>query len=71
MLVLSRRKSEVIVIGGGIVVTVLAVKGKTVRLGIDAPAEIAIHREEVQKRIQLDVPSLAIPEAGAPPPALH
>ena len=51
MLVLSRRERESIVIGNGIVVTVLAVKGKTVRLGIDAPPEVVVHRQEVQRRI--------------------
>ena len=71
MLVLSRRKSEAIVIGHGIVVTVLAIKGKTVRLGIDAPAEVSVHREEVQKRIEFETPPLPIPEAGVPPPAMH
>jgi len=63
--------SEAIVIGHGIVVTVLAIKGKTVRLGIDAPAEVAVHREEVQKRIEFEAPPLPIPEAGVPPPAIH
>lgn len=71
MLVLSRRKSEAIVIGHGIVVTVLAIKGKTVRLGIDAPGEIAVHREEVQRRIDFGALPLPIPEAGVPPPAIH
>jgi len=71
MLVLSRRKSEAIVIGHGIVVTVLAIKGKTVRLGIDAPRETAVHREEVQERIDCGVPLVVIPEAGVPPPAIH
>lgn len=51
MLVLSRRNGESIVIGNGIVVTVLAVKGKTVRLGINAPPEVVVHRQEVQERI--------------------
>jgi carbon storage regulator len=55
MLVLSRRERESIVIGNGIVVTVLAVKGKTVRLGIDAPPEVVVHRQEVQKRIQSEI----------------
>jgi carbon storage regulator len=71
MLVLTRRKNEAIVIGHGIVVTVLAIKRKTVRLGIDAPGEIAVHREEVQKRIEFEVPLVPIPEAGVPSPVSH
>ena len=51
MLVLSRRNGESIVIGNGIVVTVLAVKGKTVRLGINAPPEVVVHRQEIHERI--------------------
>ncbi|MHC4406416.1 MAG: carbon storage regulator [Planctomycetota bacterium] len=67
---IGRRKNEAIVIGHGIVVTVLAIRGTTVRLGIDAPGEIAVHREEVQKRIDFETPPLAIPVAGVPPPAI-
>lgn len=47
MLVLSRRVNERIVIGNGIVVTVLEVKGDQIRLGIDAPRDVQVHREEV------------------------
>jgi carbon storage regulator len=71
MLVLSRRRSEAVVIGHGIVVTVLAISGKRVRLGIDAPAEIAVHREEVQQRIDVEAPPLPIPESGVPPPVIR
>jgi carbon storage regulator len=51
MLVLSRKRGEVIVIGDGITVTVLAVDGDRVKLGIVAPAEVPVHREEVYQRI--------------------
>lgn len=47
MLVLTRRKDQRIVIGGEIVVTVLEVKGDSVRLGIEAPRSVQVHREEV------------------------
>jgi carbon storage regulator len=53
MLVLSRKLGERIVVPDrGLTVTVLAVKGKTVRLGISAPAETEVHREEVWRRIR-------------------
>jgi carbon storage regulator len=48
MLVLSRRNGESIVIGGGITVKVLRVKGNVVQLGIDAPKEVAIQRSELR-----------------------
>jgi carbon storage regulator len=51
MLVLSRKKSEVIVIGGIVRVTIVEVRGDKVRIGIDAPKEVSVHREEVQKQI--------------------
>jgi carbon storage regulator len=50
MLVLSRRNGESVVIGGGITVTVLRVKGNVVQLGIDAPKEVGIHRSELRNR---------------------
>ena len=52
MLVLSRKLNESIVIHDNVVVTVLAVKGDTVRLGIDAPVEIPVHRQEVYEKLQ-------------------
>ena len=51
MLVLSRRKSEQIRIGDEILIKVIDVKGGTVRIGIDAPQEIPVHREEVYEAI--------------------
>ena len=52
MLILSRRIGEIIRIGPHIVVTVLGVNGSQVRLGIEAPKDVAVHREEVFERIK-------------------
>ncbi|MBI2826317.1 MAG: carbon storage regulator [Planctomycetia bacterium] len=51
MLVLSRRLGERVVIGPDIVVTILAARGGTVKLGFSAPHEVAIHREELRARM--------------------
>ena len=53
MLILTRREGETIAIGDNITVTVMGVDGGAVRLGTDAPGEIAVHREEVLERINL------------------
>jgi carbon storage regulator len=52
MLILTRRVGETIMIGKGITCTVLGIKGNQVRLGINAPKDVAVHREEVYVRIQ-------------------
>ncbi len=52
MLVLTRKKGEKIVIGDNIVLTVVDIKGDQVQLGIEAPRDIPVHREEVYKEIQ-------------------
>ena len=51
MLILTRRIGETIRIGEDVVVTVLGIKGTQVRVGVEAPKEIAVHREEVYERI--------------------
>ena len=62
MLVLSRKNGESIVIDGAIKVQVIEVKGKVVRLGIDAPKEIPVHRSELYERIRENERTLAAPK---------
>lgn len=54
MLVLSRRMGETLVIADNIRLTVLGVSGGQVRLGIEAPRDISVHREEIYQKIQLE-----------------
>ena len=52
MLILTRRVGETVMIGDNVTVTILGVKGNQVRVGVNAPKEVAVHREEIYERIK-------------------
>jgi len=52
MLILTRRVGETLMVGDEVTVTVLGVKGNQVRIGVNAPKEVAVHREEIYQRIK-------------------
>ena len=52
MLILTRRVGETLVIGDEVLVTVLGVRGNQVRIGVNAPKDVSVHREEIYQRIQ-------------------
>ena len=63
MLILTRRVGETLMIGDEVTVTVLGVKGNQVRIGINAPKHVSVHREEIYQRIQREHDSGAPAEA--------
>lgn len=77
MLILSRKSGESIVIDGRIKVTIIRLEGETVKVGIEAPAEVPVHRQEVYEEIQrsnqqaitrqkVSLPKLVAPKRPAP-----
>jgi len=54
MLILTRRVGETLMIGDSVTVTVLGVKGNQVRVGVNAPKDVSVHREEIYMRIQAE-----------------
>ena len=67
MLILTRRTGETVMIGNEVTLTVLGVKGNQVRIGINAPNDVAVHREEIYQRIKREheTPSGETPPAAS------
>jgi carbon storage regulator len=63
MLILTRRVGETVMIGDDVTVTVLGVKGNQVRVGVNAPRDVAVHREEIFERIKREVEDGVAPRA--------
>lgn len=69
MLVLSRHRDESIMIGDDIVITIVDIRGDKVRLGIEAPQHVPVHRQEVYDAIQRENRKAAAPPVAPPAPA--
>ena len=69
MLIVSRRIDESIRIGDDITVTIVDIKGKQARIGINAPDDVTVHREEIHKRVQAELNTADQGESDQNPPA--
>jgi carbon storage regulator len=65
VLILTRRVGESVVIGDDVIVTVVEVRGDSIRLGIDAPRSVDVHREEVHRELKAANQAAASPDRGA------
>ena len=68
MLILTRRVGETLMIGDDVTVTVLGVKGNQVRIGVNAPKDVSVHREEIYERIKKEqqLQQQGLPSAESP-----
>ncbi|MGB5831816.1 MAG: carbon storage regulator CsrA [Thiohalocapsa sp.] len=69
MLILTRRVGETLMIGDEVTVTVLGVKGNQVRIGVNAPRDVAVHREEIYERIKREQAQAAAQEGDVAAPS--
>lgn len=69
MLILTRRVGETLMIGDEVTITVLGVKGNQVRIGVNAPRDIAVHREEIYERIKREKTEQDTQQSGTAPDA--